>query len=312
MSILKPIIFRLLQGLITLWAVVTVVFFLLRVTGDPIDMLYAGDPRPAAQEEARMLRHDLGLDRPLPIQYLNYLWDVIRLDFGNSIALKQPVTTLIGAELPHTLRLTFSAFIFSYLIAIPIGVFIAVKKNTWIDYVVQVISMAGVSIPQFWLGIMLILLFAVQLEWLPALGIGDGGIRYLILPATTIAVPRIAFMSRFVRGVMLDVLNEDYLRTARAKGMQERIVVLRHGLRNALIPILTIAGIQLGYLVSGSVIIERVFGLPGIGDLLVDSIGSRDFPVTQATVLIIAFSIVLMNLLVDILYVFIDPRVRTE
>ena len=159
---------------------------------------------------------------------------------------------------------------------------------------------------------MLILLFAVQLEWLPALGVGDGSARYLILPVLTIVIPRVSFMSRFVRGTMLDVLNEDYLRTARSKGLPERAVVFRHGLKNAFIPILTIAGVQLGYLVSGSVIIERVFGLPGIGDLLVDSISARDFPVTQTMVLIIAFSIVLMNLLVDILYVFIDPRVRTE
>lgn len=308
----KQILTRIIQGLITMWAVVTVVFFLLRVTGDPIDMLYAGDPRPEAAKEAEQLRANLGLDRPLPIQYVDYLFDVVRLDFGNSIALKRPVTDLIGAELPHTLRLTASAFIVAYLLALPIGILIAIKKNTWIDYSIQVVSMAGVSIPDFWMGTMLILFFAVQLEWLPALGIGDGGIEYLILPVATIAIPRIAFMSRFIRGVMLDVLNEDYLRTARAKGLGERLVISRHGLRNALIPIITVAGLQLGYLVSGSVIIERVFGLPGVGDLLVDSISSRDFPVTQATVLIIAFSIVMMNLMVDILYVAIDPRVRTD
>ncbi|MBZ0297641.1 MAG: ABC transporter permease [Anaerolineae bacterium] len=308
----KQILFRFVQLIITMWAVVTVVFFLLRVTGDPIDMLYAGDPRPEAAREAETLRRNLGLDRPLPVQYVNYLVDVVTLDFGNSIALKRPVTQLIGEELPYTLRLTFSAFLFAYLLALPIGVLIAVYKNTPLDYAVQAISMAGVSIPSFWLGIMLILLFAVQLEWLPALGVGDGGIRYLILPVLTIAIPRIAFMSRFVRGAMLDVLNEDYLRTARSKGLQEARVIFRHGLKNALIPILTIAGLQLGYLVSGSVIIERVFGLPGIGDLLVDSISSRDFPVTQAMVLIIAFSMVMMNLLVDILYVFIDPRVRID
>ena len=308
----KQIFLRLLQLIITMWAVVTVVFFLLRVTGDPIDMLYAGDPRPEAVEEAAALRQSLGLDRPLPIQYVSYLFDVITLDFGNSIALKRPVMELIRVELPHTLRLTLSAFVVAYFIAVPLGVMIAVFKHSPFDYAIQAISMAGVSIPSFWLGIMLILLFAVQLEWLPALGVGDGSIRYLILPVLTIVIPRVAFMSRFVRGTMLDVLNEDYLRTARSKGLSERNVVFRHGLKNAFIPILTIAGVQLGYLVSGSVIIERVFGLPGIGDLLVDSISARDFPVTQAMVLIIAFSIVFMNLVVDILYVFIDPRVRTE
>ena len=310
--LLKQILFRLLQLIITMWAVVTVVFFLLRVSGDPIDMLFAGDPRPEAVQEAEMLRHDYGLDLPLPVQYVHYLVNVATLNFGNSISLKRPVLTLIGEELPHTLRLTLSAFVIAYTLAVPIGVLIAVYKNTPLDYAVQTLSMAGVSIPSFWLGIMLILLFAVQLEWLPALGLGDGNPRYLVLPVMTIVIPRVAFMSRFVRGTMLDVLNEDYLRTARSKGLRERVVIFRHGLRNAFIPILTVAGVQLGYLVSGSVIIERVFGLPGIGDLLVDSISTRDFPVTQAMVLIIAFSIVLMNLLVDILYVFVDPRVRAN
>lgn len=308
----KQIIYRLAQGIITMWAVVTVVFFMMRISGDPVTLIYAGDPRPEAIREADALRSELGLDQPVSIQYITYLSDVIRFDFGRSIAEKRPVTDMVVQELPHTLRLTVSAFVLSYLISVPVGVFIAVNRNTLWDYTAQVISMIGVSMPSFWLGIMLILLFAVQLEWLPALGLGNGGIRYLILPAATIAIPRIAFMSRFVRGTMLDVLNEDYLRTARSKGLKDRHVIYSHGLRNALIPIVTVAGVQLGYLVSGSVIIERVFGLPGVGDMLVDSISSRDFPVTQATVLIIALSIVLMNLFVDVLYVYIDPRLRTE
>lgn len=302
----------LVQGLITMWAVVTVVFFIMRVSGDPVDMLYAGDPRPEAVFEQAALRESLGLNRPIFVQYVNYLVDVVTLDFGNSISLKRPVTTLIKEQIPYTLRLTGSAFLLSYLIAVPLGVFIAIKRNTIFDYVVQIFSMIGVSIPQFWLGIMLILFFAVRLEWLPALGVGDGSVRYMVLPAVTIAIPRIAFMARFIRGTMLDVLNEDYLRTARAKGLPSRTVIYKHGLRNALLPIVTIAGLQLGYLVSGSVIIERVFGLPGIGDLLVDSIGARDFPITQAAVLIIALSIVLINMLVDVLYVYIDPRLRTD
>jgi ABC-type dipeptide/oligopeptide/nickel transport system permease component len=308
----KQIITRLVQGLVTMWLVVTVVFFLMRISGDPVDIMFAGDPRPEAIRAAELTRHELGLDRPVLVQYAVYLTEIIQLDFGESIAEKRPVTVMIAQELPHTLRLTISAFVVSYLIAIPIGVFIALKRDSALDYFVQIVSMIGVSTPQFWSGIMLILLFAVTLEWLPALGVGDGSLRFLILPAATIAIPRIAFMSRFVRGTMLDVLNEDYLRTARAKGLSDNIVVYRHALRNALIPIVTYAGVQMGYLVSGSVIIERVFGLPGVGDLLVDSIGSRDFPVTQATVLVIALSIVLMNLLVDILYVYIDPRLRAE
>lgn len=308
----KQILYRFLQGLITMWAVVTIVFFLMRISGDPVEMRFLGSADPTAIQQAEALRHDLGLDRPIHEQYVNYLTDVITFDFGKSIDSGRPVVKLISENLPYTLRLTLSAFVLSYLIAIPIGVLIAVMRNSPLDYGVQVLSMIGVSIPSFWLGIMLILLFAVQLEWLPALGAGGGDIRHLILPATTIAIPRVSFMSRFIRGTMLDVMNEDYLRTARAKGLHPRTVLMKHGLRNALIPIITVAGVQLGYLVSGSVVIERVFGLPGIGDVLVDSIGSRDFPITQAMVLIIAFSIVLMNLLVDILYVYIDPRLRVE
>ncbi len=306
----RQIASRLLQGLFTMWAVVTVVFFLMRVSGDPIDMMFAGDPRPEAVVEAEALRHAFGLDRPLPEQYATYLWDVARLDFGNSIALRRPVATLIAEKLPHTLRLTLGAFFLSYLVAVPLGVLIAIRRDTALDYGALVTSMVGVSVPVFWMGIMLILLFAVRLEWLPALGVGAGGLEHMILPVVTLAIPRAAFMTRFIRGTMLDVLNEDYLRTARSKGLRERAVIFGHALRNALIPIITVAGVQLGYLVSGSVVIERVFGLPGIGDLLVDSIGSRDFPTTQAIVLMLAGTIVLMNTAVDILYVYIDPRLR--
>lgn len=295
-----------------MWAVVTVVFFLMRITGDPVEMRFLGNADPTALQQAEALRRDLGLDRPILVQYVSYLIDVISLDFGKSIDSGRPVLKIIGENLPYTLRLTLTAFVISYVIAVPIGVIIAVMRNSPLDYGVQVLSMIGVSIPSFWLGIMLILLFAVRLEWLPALGAGGGDIPHLILPAATIAIPRIAFMSRFIRGTMLDVLNEDYLRTARAKGLSSQTVIMKHGLRNALIPIITVAGVQLGYLVSGSVVIERVFGLPGIGDTLVDSIGSRDFPITQAMVLIIALSIVSMNLLVDILYVYIDPRLRVD
>jgi len=295
-----------------MWAVMTVVFFLMRISGDPIDLIFAGDPRPERIEEAEALRRDLGLDRPVHIQYVDYLTDVLILDFGESIVQNRSVTQMMREKLPATLELTITAFILSYVIAIPVGVFIALRKNSGIDYGIQIIAMIGVSIPSFWLGILLILFFAVRLEWLPALAVGGDGIEYLILPALTIAIPRISFMARFVRGTMLDVLNQDYLRTAYSKGLRNRQVIYRHGLRNALIPIITVAGVQLGYLVSGSVIIERVFGIQGIGDMLVDSISGRDFPVTQATVLVVALSIVLMNLLVDILYVYIDPRLRTE
>lgn len=307
----KQIFSRLFQSLVTLWAVVTVVFFLMRVSGDPIDMLYAGDPRPEAVAEAESLREAYGLNLPLPVQYVNYLVEVAQLDFGRSIAAKRPVVQMLGEELPHTLRLTLTAFVLSYLIAIPVGIFVALRAGSAIDMGVLVLSMIGVSVPAFWMGIILILVFAVQLQWLPALGVGNRGLAHLVLPVLTLALPRAAFMIRFVRGTMLDVLNEDYLRTARSKGLQESRVLYRHALRNALIPIVTVGGLQLGYLVGGAVVIERMFGLPGVGDLLVDSIANRDFPSVQACVLMLAISIIMVNLLVDILYSYIDPRIRT-
>jgi ABC-type dipeptide/oligopeptide/nickel transport system permease component len=308
----KQLASRLLQSIVTMWAVVTVVFFLMRVSGDPIDMLYAGDPRPEARQEAEALRESFGLNLPLPVQYLDYLADVIRLDFGRSIDAKRPVIQMLGEELPHTLRLTLVAFVLSYAIALPIGVFVAVRRGGSVDYATLILSMAGVSIPNFWMGILLILIFSVQLQWLPALGVGGEGIKHLILPTITLALPRAAFMIRFIRGTMLDVLSEDYLRTARAKGLHENRVIYRHALRNALIPIVTVAGLQLGYLVGGSVVVERVFGLPGVGDLLVDSISNRDFPTVQACVLMLSASVVFMNLFVDVLYTYIDPRLRTS
>lgn len=308
----KQLASRLIQGIVTMWAVVTVVFFLMRVSGDPIDMIYAGDPRPEAVQEAAALREAYGLNRPVPVQYVSYLGDVLRLDFGNSIAAKRPVVQLLREELPHTLRLTLAAFALSYAIALPLGVAVAIKHGRPLDYGMLMLSMVGVSMPNFWMGILLILVFAVQLEWLPALGVGDRGVFHLILPTLTLAIPRAAFMIRFIRGTMLDVLNEDYLRTARAKGLNENRVIYIHALRNALIPIITVFGVQLGLLVSGSVVIERVFGLPGVGDLLVDSISNRDFPTIQACVLLLAAIVVLVNSLVDIVYVYVDPRLRAS
>ncbi|GAB4448836.1 MAG: ABC transporter permease [Anaerolineae bacterium] len=312
----KLIVSRLIQGVFTTWAVVTVVFLLIRVSGDPVDMFYGGAATREALQEAEAMRRQYGLDRSVPEQYVDYLTDLLRLDFGTSIHLKRPVVDLIGERIPHTLRLTVVAFMVSYLIAIPLGVLAALRRGTAFDYTSLGLTMVGVSLPAFWLGLMLILLFSVQLNWLPASGIGDPSlqsrVRHLILPAITLAVPRMAVMTRFIRGTMLDILGADYLTTARAKGMRERAVIMRHGFRNALIPIVTLIGLQLGFLVGGAVVIERVFGLPGVGDLVVDAISGRDFPVVQASVLMLAISVVIANTAVDILYGYVDPRVRTE
>lgn len=307
---LRIIIWRLLQGLITMWLVVTVVFVVMRLSGDPVEMLYAGDPRPEAEREKAALRQALGLTEPLPVQYASFLTQVARLDFGQSFVTRRPVMQMIAQTLPYTLRLTVSAFIVAYLVALPLGILVALRRNSWLDYGSLVLAMGGVSIPPFWVGLMFILLFALKLDWLPASGV-ESASAY-VLPVIVLAIPRMSFMTRYVRGAMLEVLSADYLRTARAKGLPEGAVVTGHALRNTLIPIVTLVGLQLGYLVGGSVIIEQVFGIPGLGHLLVQSIFNRDFPVVQAAVLILSLSIVLANLLTDLTYPYLDPRIRHE
>ena len=305
---LRIIIWRLLQGLLTMWLVVTVVFGVMRLSGDPVEMLYAGDPRPEAEREKANLRQALGLTQPLPVQYANFLAQAARFDFGQSFVTRRPVISMIAQTLPYTLRLTVSAFMVAYLAALPLGILIALRRNTWLDYGSLVLAMGGVSIPSFWVGLMLILFFALKLDWLPASGV-ESTSAY-ILPVVVLAIPRLSFMTRYVRGVMLEVLSADYLRTARAKGLREGVVITRHALRNTLIPIVTLIGLQLGYLVGGAVIIEQVFGIPGLGHLLVQSIFNRDFPVVQAAVLMLSLSIVLANLLTDLTYPYLDPRIR--
>jgi ABC-type dipeptide/oligopeptide/nickel transport system permease component len=293
-----------------MWLVITVVFVVMRLYGDPVEMLYAGDPRPEAEREKADLREALGLTQPLPVQYARFVAEVVRLDFGQSFVTRRPVMQMIGQTLPYTLRLTISAFILAYLAALPLGIITAIWRNSWLDYASLVLAMGGVSIPSFWVGLMLILLFALKLDWLPASGVES--VPAYILPVIVLAIPRLSFMTRYVRGVMLEVLSADYLRTARAKGLQERAIVTRHALRNVLIPIVTLIGLQLGYLVGGSVIIEQVFGIPGLGRLLTQSIFNRDFPVVQAAVLILSVSIVLANLLTDLVYPYLDPRISHE
>ena len=307
---LPLILRRLLQGLVTLWLVITVVFVVTRATGDPIEMMYAGDPRPQAQREAENMREALGLNDPLPVQYVRYFGDLARLDLGQSISTRRDVATEIGRALPYTLRLTVAAFVLAYVVALPLGILVAVRRDGALDWITLVLAMGGVSIPAFWLGLMLVLLFSLRLDWLPASGVRTW--TAWVLPVVTLAIPRLSFMTRYIRSNLVEVLTADYLRTARAKGLPARALLWRHALRNALIPIVTLIGLQLGFLVGGSVIIERVFGLPGVGNLLVTAITNRDFPLVQGCVIVLALSVVAANLLVDLLYPFIDPRIRAE
>ncbi len=289
-----------------LLAVTIIVFSIIHlIPGDPV-RLALGEM--SSQQAYDHMRTELGLDKPLYIQYFSFLWRLAHLNVGKSIIYREDVTKLLAAKLPNTLILTGSALILSYALAIPLGILAAVKRNSIIDYVSMGIAITGVSVPSFWLGFLLISLFAIQLHWFP-IG-GYGGIKYLVLPAITLGFGGAALVARMMRSSMLEVINQDYIVTAKAKGLRYWTVITKHALRNALIPIVTLLGLQVGWLVGGAVVIEIVFLRPGVGRLIVNSIYMRDFPVVQGVTLILAVTVILGNLLADILYAVIDPKVR--
>lgn len=299
---------RLLQSILVLFGVITVVFFILRLTGDPVRLML---PETASEEDIQNMTRNLGLDRPLWEQYLTYVGNVARLNFGESIRQRgQGAMQLVLDRYPATLRLAAAALTLSVVLAFIFGMISAVKRYSLLDNIVMTIALFGQCVPNFWLGLMLILVFAVQLAVLPSQGYGDGNLRYLILPAVTLAAPGLARLTRLVRSGMLDVLGEDYLRTARAKGLATRQVVFGHALKNAAIPLVTVIGLDVGVLLGGAVITETIFVWPGVGALAIESINGRDFPVVQASVFLIAATFVLVNLAVDLLYTWLDPRIR--
>jgi peptide/nickel transport system permease protein len=297
---------RLMTSLVTLIGVVSLVFFLIHlIPGDPVEYILGDSARPADREA---LRSELGLDRPLVVQYADYLSGLVRFDLGHSLHSKQPVSTLLLERLPATLELSLAAFLLAVLIAFPLGVLAATRSGTPWDSGAMMISLLGVSIPNFWLGPMLILLFSLWLGLTPVSGMEQPG--SLVLPAVTLGVSLAAILARMVRSSLLEVLNEDYIRTARAKGVSEQVVVWRHALANALLPVITLLGLQFGALLAGSVITEKVFSWPGVGLLLIDAIQQRDYPVVQGAVLLIAVSYLLVNRLTDFLYRAVDPRIK--
>ncbi len=275
------------------------------VPGDPVEVML-GESASVADRDA--LRADLGLNQSLPSQFSTYLGKLAHLDLGYSIHTKQPIIDLIKTRYPATLKLAFLSLLIGLSIGIPLGVYAALKAGHWQDIVVTIISVRLSAMPAFWLGPILMLVFAVWLGWLPVSGMDTRS--SIILPAVTLGFGLSAILTRMTRTSLLEVLNDDYIRTARAKGLSERTVILRHALRAALLPIITIVGLQMGSLLAGTVITETIFSWDGIGRLLVESIEKRDYPVTQACVLVIALSYVLVNLLTDVLYRFADPRVR--
>jgi peptide/nickel transport system permease protein len=291
-----------------------VVFTLIHLTpGDPAAVILGPDATP---EQVDQLRERLGLNEPFHIQFIDWFTNAMMLDFGDSLFIGEPVTQALRDRAQPTGLLTLYALTLSILIGIPAGVIAAVRRNSFLDRFLMVISISGAAVPTFFLGILLILLFAVRLRWLPSGGyveIDDnlrGHVSHMILPAFTLGFASAGLLARLVRSSMLDVLKEDYVRTAFAKGLPERAVVIRHALRNALIPAITVIGLSLGGLLGGAVVTETVFSIPGMGRLVVQSIARRDFPIIQGAVLTIAAIYVLANLLVDVLYVYIDPRVR--
>ena len=297
---------RLLGALLVILGVISIVFLLIHlIPGDPVEIML-GESASTADREA--LRVALGLDLPVWLQFKNYLYGLSHLDLGTSIHFQRPVSALLLERLPATGLLALVTLLITLTLALPLGIIAAVRRNTWWDTGAMSFSMLGVSIPNFWLGPILILVFSLWLGWLPVSG--RSGLASVILPALTLATGLMAVLSRMVRSSMLEVLGEDYMRTARAKGLPPHRVILHHGLRNALLPVITMLGLQLGALLAGAVITETVFSWPGVGLLTIESIQSRDYPVVQACVLLISVTYVLVNLLTDLAYAWVDPRVR--
>jgi ABC-type dipeptide/oligopeptide/nickel transport system permease component len=296
---------RLLQSVLVLFGVSLVVFLMLYLTGDPALLLLPPD---ATAEDVERFREAMGFNDPLVVQYGRFLTGAVQGDFGKSIRHGEPAMPLVLERLPATFELAGAGLLIALGLAIPAGIVSAVRRNTLIDYVSTVVALLGQAMPTFWLGIMLILVFSVQLGWLPSSGRGE--LRHMILPAVTLGLFTTARITRLTRSGMLEVLSQDYIRTARAKGVSEPPVVWKHALRNASIPIVTIVGIELGTLLGGSVITETIFAWPGVGRLSVQAIFNRDYPMVQAAVFLLATTFVLVNLLVDVLYTYLDPRIR--
>ena len=300
------IVRTLLLSLITLFGVSVLIFLMLRVLpGDPARVLAGLN---ASEEDVARIRDQLGLDDSLLVQYWQFISGVVTGDLGQSARTSRPVSTEIALRLPATLILAVTATLIGSVVGVAAGVLAAVRRNTVLDHVVSGVAMMGVSMPVYWMGLLLILLFAVTLGWLPAAGSGEP--LSIVLPAVTLAAFSTALVSRMTRASMLEVLGQDYMRTAEAKGAPPLTVIVKHGLRNAFIPVLTVISLQFGALLGGAVLTETVFGWPGIGRLLVDSIGARDFAVVQGIVLVYAAIFILLNVVVDVLYVVVDPRIR--
>jgi peptide/nickel transport system permease protein len=306
---------RLLSAIPVLFIVSLLSFFFIHmVPGNPAIALLGPNATP---NEIESLKLEMGLDKPLPLQYAAWLGKMLSGDMGNSILSGRPIFESITQRLPHTLVLAFLSILFSISIAIPIGIIAAVKQNTLVDRVVMFLALVGVSVPSFWLGILGIIVFAVTLQWIPAAGYVSvfenplTGLRYMAMPSISLGLVLAAVSTRMTRASMLETLRQDYIRTARAKGLGKWAAILKHGVKNALIPVITVIGVDFGWLLGGTVVIETVFGIPGMGRLVVYGIMNRDYPVIQGVILYMAVIYMLVNLMVDIMVIFLNPRIKT-
>ena len=296
---------RLATAVLVIFGVSVVSFFLTFLTGDPAEIML---PPGATAAQIEKFRIEWGFADPLPVQYWRFLTRAVHGDFGVSLRHGQSSLPLIVARLPATLQLTVTAMLLAIVLAVPLGVLAATRRGGPIDFVAMGVALLGQSVPNFWLAIMMILLFAVSWGLLPTSG--RGGIAHVVMPAAAIAINLMALLTRLVRSTMIEMLSEDYVRTARAKGLRELFVTGRHALPNALIPLVTVVGLQFGYILGGAVVIETIFTWPGVGLFTIQAILNRDYPVVQAAVVILATAVVLINLAVDLLYVWLDPRIR--
>ena len=302
------IVKRLGQAVVALFFVCLLVFMLIRMApGDPAELM---SPETASEEQIQALRVRLGLDRPLAVQFWRFLKDLAQLNLGTSFFYHKPVAEIIWLHFPRTALLGGLSLFFSLAIGIPLGIIAAVKEGRLADFVSMGLAVIGQSVPVFWLGLMLVLFFSIKLNWLPTSGTGNW--KHLILPVATLSAFTMALVSRLVRSGMLDILGEDYIRTARAKGLAETLVILRHGFSNLMIPVITVVGVSVGLLLAGSVVTESVFAWPGIGLMIMTAVSARDYPVIQASALFVALIVISANLIVDLLYVYLDPRIRLQ
>lgn len=296
---------RTVHAVLVLFGVSVIVFLTLHLNGSPVNVLL---PPEATQEARDQLTRQLGLDQPLYEQYFHFVSRALSGDFGQSLWYNEPTVGLVVERLPATIELAALGLLIAVVGAVPLGVLAATRRGTWVDNVIGTVVMLGQSLPVFWFGLILVLVFSVNMQFLPPAG--RGSLEQLILPALTIGIYSMARLVRITRSGMLDVLNQDYIRTARSKGLRESVVIWRHGLRNALIPLVTYLGLEVGGLLGGTVVVEVIFAWPGVGRLAVESIFNRDYPLVQAVVFLVALSFVLVNLLVDLLYPVLDPRIR--